>query len=165
MPSIKINITSEFFNERLSQNSDQKWRSLEHFLERYSRRFIFNDSNRSVTVAVADELDAQRLMQDIGLISVNYINENGEEKLIEGAELKRPFLREATVYVKREDKKMSFNEYKKYIKSGTISKSAVVKRGILTKSEIERAILLGKLLTVKVGKSVRISQESLRDYL
>lgn len=165
MSSIKINNTAEFFNERMSQSPEQKWRSLEHFLERHNREFIFDDVNKSVVVAVADESDAQRLMQDIGITSVSFCTDNGDEKQIGDGGIYEPRQIRDSVYVKREDERMSVGQYVKYLKSDTISKSAIVKHGILTKSELEKAISSGKLLVVKVGNSVRINQKSLSDYL
>ncbi len=62
-------------------------------------------------------------------------------------------------------KGMTLNQYAKHIKEQSISKTEVVKRGILTKAQLEKAIQEGHLATIQIGSKQYISKASVQNYL
>ncbi len=60
---------------------------------------------------------------------------------------------------------MTLKQYGKHMKEQSISMSDIVKCGILTKSQLERAIFEGHLSTVKIGARKYISKALIYEYL
>ena len=60
---------------------------------------------------------------------------------------------------------MTLKQYTEHIKAQSISKSEVVKRGILTKSQLEKAIQEGHVTPVQIGAKQYVSKTSLQEYL
>lgn len=62
-------------------------------------------------------------------------------------------------------KGMTLNQYTKYMKEQSISKSDVVKRGILSKAKLEKAIHEGQVKVVQIGARQYVSKASIQAFL
>jgi hypothetical protein len=60
---------------------------------------------------------------------------------------------------------MTLNQYAKHMKEQSISKTEVVKRGILTKAQLEKAIAEGHIKAVQIGATQYVSKTSIQNYL
>lgn len=69
-----------------------------------------------------------------------------------------------TVFDSSIGRSMTLKQYGKHIKDQTMSKSEVVKRRLLTKVELEKAINENKVAVFKIGSSIRITKISLQEY-
>lgn len=160
-----IKIISQYFKESLVRDIDQQWRSLESALSESGREYEFNDTEGFATVVVSDKNDAILLGNQLGLQAVKYIPSAGESIVIELIAPKNTGRPKNTVFIKNQGKGMTIRQYQKHLKATTISKAGLVKRGILTKKQLDEAIVTGKLQIINVGTSQRISQESLINFL
>lgn len=62
-------------------------------------------------------------------------------------------------------KGMTMKQYAKHIKEQSISKTEVIKRGILTKAELDRAIQEGHISCVQIGTRQYVKKASVHEYL
>lgn len=62
-------------------------------------------------------------------------------------------------------KSMTLKQYAKHMKEQSISKSEVVKRGILTRTQLEKAIQEGHIREVQIGSTKYVSKASVQEYL
>lgn len=60
---------------------------------------------------------------------------------------------------------MTLNQYTKHMKEQSISKTEVVKRGILTKVQLEKAIQEGHIIALQIGAKQYVSKASIQQYL
>lgn len=60
---------------------------------------------------------------------------------------------------------MTLNQYAKHIKEQSLSKAEVIKRGILTKAQLEKAILEGHISALQIGARQHVLKASLHAFL
>jgi len=156
MPNITITPNS------LKQHPAYSWKSIESYLDKNKHIFEINDFDKIITVKVNDKVEALRLAGILSLSTVQYQSGDIKDDLEVSVPKKygRP---KNSVFTEAEG--MTLNQYKKKLIENTFSKTDIIKRGILTKSELEKAITSNKLETVPSGRSVRINKDSLRNLL
>ncbi len=160
---MKIIVHQKDLRDTLNTSQDQLWRSLEHFLNSHSRDFVFNDFEKTVEVEVSDKSDAVRLMSKAAVGSYEIID-NGSTAEIQ-VPTGKPGRPKNTVFDSAIGKSLSAKQYQKHLIGISLSKAEVVMRGILTKSQLEKAVASGDLNVIKVGASQRILSAALRDYM
>jgi hypothetical protein len=164
MDSIKI--IPSYFKQSLVHAQQQQWRTLEHYLEKNTRTFEFNDADKYVTVEVIDINDAKHLANACNLSKVEYVAFDGKTSFLEiSTQINKGGRPKNTVFVKELDKCMTLNQYKKHLKNTTVSKADVVKQGIMTKGELEKAIAAGHLQVLMIGSSKRIDHNQLQKFI
>lgn len=62
-------------------------------------------------------------------------------------------------------KGMTMKQYAKHIKEQSLSKAEVIKRGILTKAQLETAIKNGHISCVQIGARQYVKKASIYEYL
>jgi excisionase family DNA binding protein len=162
---MKLKITKHDLRDSLAFTKEQLWRSLEHVLRANNREYEFTDAEGAALVSVFDEADAYLLGDVTRVCGAELINDLGAGTRLEFDKPKKLGRAKNSVFVKSQGKSMSMNKYAKQLKSGTISKSEIIKRGFCTKATLEKAIASGTLSVVKVGRTERISLTKLQEYL
>lgn len=69
------------------------------------------------------------------------------------------------VFVSSVGKGMTLNQYTKHMKEQSISKTEVVKCGILTKTQLTKGIQEGHIKAVQIGTKQYVSKASIQNYL
>jgi len=147
---------------------EQRWRSLESSLIKHSRKYECNDINGFATVEVVDTSDAILLA---GLLSINkfeYISNEGKSSVIDIVPIKHKTGRKRLkdmVFLNGDTVGITMHEHTRELRIRTLSKSTIIKQGILTKSQLEHAITSRDLKTIRVGKSTRVDRDELTVYL
>lgn len=62
-------------------------------------------------------------------------------------------------------RRMTLNQYTKYLKDQSISKFEVIRRGMLKKKELENAIQEGHIEVIQIGTKQYVSRASIQEYL
>ncbi len=60
---------------------------------------------------------------------------------------------------------MTMRKYAKHIKDQSISKAEIIKRGILTKSQLDKAIHDGDITAIQIGARQYINKTSVYEFL
>ena len=159
-----IKITPKSFRLHPSFDEATKFRSIEKQLENLNKDFEVMNHLKTISVIVSDKGDAILLASKLDLMKVEYCD---NEVCIE---LQTKFLKKIgrpkrTVFISGQSKGMTMSQYNKHIKLDTLSKTEIIKRGILTKTKLNNAISSGSLNVIKTGVSEHISQKELREFL
>jgi predicted transcriptional regulator len=160
---LKIKVYQKDIQETFVKSIEQLWRSLESFLERHQRKFYFNEVEKSVEIEVADEADARRLMDSAGVRTYTFVSKE-VSKTVQPVK-KKPGRPKNTVRDHAAGQAMTVKQYNKHMKQNSLSKTEIVKRGILSKAQLDTAIANNELSVMMISGSHRISQESLHEYL
>jgi len=140
------------------------FRSLEKLLEKHNRKFNCDDFEKIIEIEVSDKIDALRLSKLIGLSKVNYSVDNVTEELTVSSpkKLGRP---KCSVFIETTGEKMTVKQFRKYslekLQKTHLTKTQILKRKILTKTQLEKYINDGTLKRLNCHNRSFISMEEL----
>lgn len=163
MPIIKISTTS--LEPSLVSTNESLLRSLEHYLKKHQLAYECADADKEFFVQVTNELDAFRLGKLLKLREVVFISDLGVSKRLSLTAVKRVGRAKNMVYDQKIGKGLTLNQYTKRARLESMSKSEILKRGILTKTQLEAGIVSGKLTAIGTSTSTRITKESLLKFV
>jgi len=161
-----IIITPESFKESYFRDDTSYFRSLESFLDKHNREFVVDDIEKTVTVEVVDELDAQRLAIMAKLKNVTYL-EDGISKELVVAPPKKQGRPKNIIFIDGGSKGFTARQFNKYtsdeLKKTHLTKTQVLKLGIVTKTKLDRYIADGTLKPIEQGNKIFISRKDLAE--
>ena len=143
-------------------------RSFEHYLERYNYEYFVDELNGSYFVEVNDELEAIKIANYVGLSKVTYSDRTTVKSLVVNVAKKagRP---KNTVIDTLTGQKFTPRQYAtfmlKNIKKGCLTKTEIIRRKLLGKNDLEKAIEDGHLPATYFKDKCYINRESLADFL
>jgi len=160
-----IKITKNSFETSLVSTFEAQFRSLELYLEKHQLSYECLDADKEIIVQVSSESEAYRLIGELNLCEIAFINDAGEQKKIFLTSVKRSGRPRNMVFDQKTGKGFTLKQYAKNARLESMSKSDIVKRGILTKAQVEAGIVSGKLAVIGGGTSTRITKVSLLKFL
>lgn len=163
-----IKIIPEYFTDSFDVDINKRWRSLELFLLKHSRKYECNTTNNFCTIEVADKRDAVLLTGELPITKFEYVSNTGESIVIDIYPKVKKGQRKhagAMVYLQGATSGVPMSSHNKKLKNTTISKSTIIKRGILTKAQFEKAIASNGLKVVIVQRTTRVDKDELSEYL
>ena len=162
---MKIKIYQNDFRETSVLATEQSWQSLEHYLEKNQRQFVFNDAEQSVSVQVSDEIDAYLIAENFSLLKAELIDNVGNVSFLDFNKPKPQGRPRNMIFDTAIGIGMTMKQYAKHNKDQSLTKAAIEKKGILTKVELESGIKGGLISCVQIGTRQYINKVSLQEYI
>lgn len=161
-----IILPKDFFGVHTYRPIELHMRSLEKYLEKNNRTFLFEGD--ICTVHVHNKQDALRIGMENHLREVLYIENSVQVKLqiaVDAPSTKRTKI----IVSDNQGNKTSLRKIKQQphleAKNNALNKSDIVKRRILTKKELDDAIRSSKLTVTVIGKTSYVNRKELSDFL
>lgn len=153
-----IKINKKDFSESLIVSIDNKIRSLEKFLDKNNYDFNCDFLDGTFEIEVNDELDAMKIAEHFKLKSLNYFENNTCKVINFNKTRKKGGRPKNIIIINKTGDSMSLKNFikknKEDIQKRCISKTDLISRKILTRAEIEKLVIEGKLKEEKLGKSI-----------
>ena len=147
-------------------SSASRLRSIEHFLNINYRGYNLDDED--FTVPVQGKADGMRVGLDLRLERIEYCDGKNTE-LIELVHKNRRGRPKNTVFLQSLNKGMTVNQFQRHtikeIRRKCVTKSAVIRRKILTETALAKAIETGQLNEIRMGNRSYIDRVELMTLL
>jgi len=128
-------------------------RTLEHYLKKYNREYRFDGYD--CTVSVNDKLDAMKIGLHFDLTCIEYFDGLKFELIDLKSKQKRGGRPKNIVFDYKSGKNMTLNQFKRGLheemKPGSLTKNEIMKRKLITKGKLEKAVKEKRIKEVKVG--------------
>jgi hypothetical protein len=152
---------------KYSKTADRHYHSLESYLEKNNHNF--NKSEDGYVVYVQNKNEAMRIGLNFPWFDKGYFDGSVLQTLnlnpkVDNRRGPRNIITDNTT-----GKKMSLRQFRKVsssgIKEGCLSKNEVIKRKLLTKGEIDKAVAVGNLEVVSFEGGSYINRQKLAEFL
>jgi hypothetical protein len=157
-----VKISASDFPTSYFRKPESHLRSLEHYLKINNREY--NIEGQECTIFVHDKLDAMKIGLDFHLTSVEYFNGLKFERLNLKADQKRGRPRNIVID-NVSGKGMTIGQFKtkarNEVRHSALSKSEIIKRKILSKAKLEKAIAEEKITPIMRGGAIYFDRSEL----
>jgi len=166
-----IKITKSDFADNLlkREDVDASLRSIEKFLERNKHKYNWDAVGDGFVIKVSDENEAIKIAGEFnssfGVEKVTYY-QNSKSKTIKPSSYKKQKTARPrySFFDKNTGKTLNKKQFGEKIKRDCLSKTQIVKKGILPKAKLEQAVRNKEIETISTGKVVYISRGALQRY-
>lgn len=163
-----IKITKDSFSESYIKTEKVYFRSLEKFLEKINRKFDYDVIKKVITVNVTDEMDARHLAEKAKLNKVEYYADDNIKELIIFA-IRKPGKQKNVISLNGGNKYITPNRFQKHLLKELqithLTKAEIIKKKILTRTQLEKFIANKTLQVVHHGNKILINRKELSELI